>query len=196
MRRIVTAAACLLLAMSVQARATVVVTVSKSQQMMSVVVDGSERYRWPVSTGMPGYPTPTGTWHPYRLEESWFSRKFDNAAMPHSVFFYYGYAVHGTLEESKLGQAVSHGCVRLDRSNAHTLFDLIKQQGFAQSKVIVTDGPLSGAGASPSRDPKPQRIERGPEARATTPPRASMMRDGVKEADLKRVYEKYGLKWQ
>jgi len=144
MRRVAAAAICLSLVLGAETRASVTVTISKQDQQMSVVVDGAERYRWAVSTGRRGYPTPSGSFHPYRLEVSWFSQRFDNAPMPHSVFFYHGYAVHGTFEESRLGRPVSHGCVRLSRANADVLFSLVRQEGFAQSRVIVIDGPLPG----------------------------------------------------
>jgi len=224
MRRVVVAAACLFLGFAAEARASVLVTISKSEQRMSVAVDGSERYRWPVSTGRPGYSTPTGSFRPYRLEESWFSRRFDSAPMPHSVFFHYGYAVHGTMEESRLGRPVSHGCVRLNRTNAHVLFHLVKQHGFAQSRVVVTEGPLSGGSAPRMPDPPAPRYDRGPDVRRIAPPayaakpaaysRASFEdfdppRSRNKytaagksssyhvsdEAELRRIYKKYGLKW-
>ena len=43
------------------ARAAVVVQIDKSSQRMTVRVDGSMRYNWPVSTGRRGYGTPSGT---------------------------------------------------------------------------------------------------------------------------------------
>ncbi len=124
------------------ARAEVVVTISKAQQKLAVSVDGSETYTWPVSTGRRGYSTPSGVFHPQRLEPHWYSRKYDNAPMPWSMFFYRGYAVHGTVEVRHLGHAVSHGCVRLSPANAHTLFTLIRRVGMGHAKFVVTDGPL------------------------------------------------------
>src|SRR5680860_38205 len=38
----------------------IVATIDKGQQRMTVFVDGVEQYDWPVSTGMPGYATPSG----------------------------------------------------------------------------------------------------------------------------------------
>jgi hypothetical protein len=54
--------------------ADVLVLVDKSTQQMSVSVDGVPRYRFAVSTGRAGYGTPNGTYHPQRLETSWFSK--------------------------------------------------------------------------------------------------------------------------
>jgi hypothetical protein len=124
------------------ARAEVVVTISKAQQKLAVIVDGSETYTWPVSTGRRGYGTPSGVFHPQRLEPHWYSHKYDNAPMPWSMFFYRGYAVHGTVEVRHLGRAASHGCVRLSPDHAHTLFTLIRRVGMRHARFVVTDGPL------------------------------------------------------
>ncbi|HXD44862.1 MAG TPA: L,D-transpeptidase [Pseudolabrys sp.] len=127
---------------SVAARADVVVNISKSQQRLAVVVDGAEAYRWPVSTGRRGYTTPSGVFHPERLERHWYSRKYENSPMPWSVFFHRGYAVHGTMEAYHLGRAASHGCVRLRPDHARTLFGLVRRAGFNHTKIVVLDGPL------------------------------------------------------
>ena len=55
------------------AQASIVITVDKSAQRLSVAVDGSPRYQWPVSTARWGYRTPNGTYKPQRLERKWFS---------------------------------------------------------------------------------------------------------------------------
>src|SRR5262249_8921865 len=85
------------------ARAGVVIAGDKSSQQMSVSVDGVPRYHWTVSTGRAGYGTPNGTYHPQRLEKSWFSREYYNSPMPHSIFFHGGYAIHGSYEIDRLG---------------------------------------------------------------------------------------------
>ncbi|MDU6244411.1 MAG: L,D-transpeptidase, partial [Bradyrhizobium sp.] len=43
------------------ALAKIDITVDKNNQIMTVAVDGVERYRWPVSTGIPSRETPNGT---------------------------------------------------------------------------------------------------------------------------------------
>ena len=54
---------------------------------MTVAVDGVERYRWPVSSGLPSYETPNGSFRTFRMEEDHYSKEFDEAPMPHSIFF-------------------------------------------------------------------------------------------------------------
>ena len=64
---------------------------------MTVAVDGVERYHWPVSTGIPSHETPNGSFRTFRMEEDHYSKEFDDAPMPHSIFFTkIGHAIHGT----------------------------------------------------------------------------------------------------
>ncbi|MGH6716429.1 MAG: L,D-transpeptidase, partial [Bradyrhizobium sp.] len=121
------------------AQAAVAVTVDKNTQTLTVAVDGVPRYQWPVSTGVPTYETPDGTFHAFRMDADHFSKQYDNAPMPHSIFFTKtGIAIHGTEEQSRIGTPASHGCVRLSRAHAATLFALVKQQGLLSTTVTVT----------------------------------------------------------
>ena len=93
-------------------------------QRMTVTVDGNRLYDWPISTGGGGNETPSGTFNPFRMEIDHYSEEWDNAPMPYSIFFTQsGDAIHGTYEQRSLGRAVSHGCVRLSRKNAATLWE-------------------------------------------------------------------------
>jgi lipoprotein-anchoring transpeptidase ErfK/SrfK len=80
-------AAALALPCAAPAHASILVTIDKTTQRMSIAVDGATRYVWPVSTGRPGYDTPNGTFRPFRMEADHFSKEWDDAPMPHSVFF-------------------------------------------------------------------------------------------------------------
>ncbi len=123
------------------ARASVVVTVDKSAQRLSVTVDGAPRYEWPVSTARSGYRTPNGTYKPQRLARKWFSRKYDWSPMPYSIFFDGGYAIHGSYEISHLGRPASHGCIRLHPENAALLFALVKEHMDDTTIVVTGEGP-------------------------------------------------------
>ena len=115
----------LTLMVSVPAMAETNITISKSHQMMQVDSDQGS-YQWPVSTARRGYYTPTGTFHPYSLQPMHYSRKYDNAPMPHSIFFSGGYAIHATPHTGNLGRPASHGCVRLSPANAATLYNIVR----------------------------------------------------------------------
>ena len=120
------------------ASAAVVITIDKSAQRMSVVVDGVRKYYWPVSTGARGYTTPSGSYMTFRMEEEHFSEEWDDAPMPHSIFFTHeGHAIHGS--NSRLGVPLSHGCVRLSPQNAATLYKLVERKGLYTTRVVVTD---------------------------------------------------------
>ena len=101
------------------------ITISKSHQMMQVDSDQGT-YQWRVSTARKGYYTPTGTFHPYSLQLMHYSKKYDNAPMPHSIFFSGGYAIHATPHVGNLGRPASHGCVRLHPVHANTLYNMTK----------------------------------------------------------------------
>ena len=134
-------------------RTTVLVYIDKTNQQMTVSLDGAERYRWPVSTGRPGYSTPSGTFTATSMNEVWYSKEFDNAPMPHSIFFMKdGHAIHGSYEVKNLGKPVSHGCVRISPQNAAILYELVRANGLENTKVVLTgSSPGEVAGGRTSR---------------------------------------------
>jgi hypothetical protein len=119
--------------------AKVVIAIDKASQRMTVSVDGEPRYTWPVSTGRGRYVTPSGTFKPFRMEVDHYSKEWDDAPMPHSIFFTkIGHAIHGSFETKRLGRPASHGCVRLAPANAATLFALVKAKGMSATTVMIT----------------------------------------------------------
>src|SRR5450759_5262690 len=136
-RLILLLAACAALACT-SARAEVLIRVDKAAQLMTVTVDGAQRYAWPVSTGIADYDTPAGDFQPFRMERDHFSREWDDAPMPYSIFFTQeGHAIHGSFDVKHLGRPASHGCVRLLKANAAVLFALVKEQGLKATKVVL-----------------------------------------------------------
>ena len=124
---------------SAESRASkILVVIDKSTQEMKVFVDNVERYTWKVSTGLPGYETPSGTYPARSMNKIWYSKQWDDAPMPHAIFFTKkGHAIHGTNETKKLGRLASHGCVRLAPENARTLFALIKEKGLKDTQIVL-----------------------------------------------------------
>ena len=140
-------------------KSSVVINIDKSSQEMTVFVDGVELYSWPVSTGLGrGYATPAGSYTASSMNEIWYSKQWDNAPMPHSIFFTkQGHAIHGTKEVKHLGKPASHGCVRLSPENAATLYALVEANGLPQTQVVLTGKTPGGEGpkvASPGRYPE------------------------------------------
>jgi hypothetical protein len=143
--------------LSSPASANVLITIDKSAQRMTVWVDGTEEYTWPVSTGRPGFDTPSGSYSALSMDEEWYSKQWDNSPMPHSIFFMKdGHAIHGSYEVKNLGKAASHGCVRLSPENAATLYALVEAQGMANTQVVV-----SGTGQEVAQPKKPRQPQYG-----------------------------------
>jgi hypothetical protein len=180
MRSFLVALAGLMLFATGAAQAKVEITVDKNAQMMTVAVDGVERYQWPVSTGNPSHETPNGTFRTFRMEADHFSKEFDDAPMPHSIFFTkVGHAIHGTESESKLGIPVSHGCVRLSRANASTLYALVEKEGVLNTTVTLTGSSqialarnprIRQANAAVRRAPAAQEADAGEPVSLAPPP--------------------------
>jgi hypothetical protein len=122
---------------------------------MKVFVDGVERYVWKVSTGLRAYDTPTGSYTARSMNEMWYSREWDDAPMPHAIFFSKrGHAIHGTGETKKLGRPASHGCVRLAPENARALFALVKRIGLKNTAIVLSgDFPKEEVKAPPAKKP-------------------------------------------
>ncbi len=119
----------------------VIITINKVSQKMTVELDGDVLYRWPVSTGAPGYETPSGSFKPFRMEKEHYSKEWDDAPMPFSIFFTaQGHAVHGSYHIKSLGKRASHGCVRLHPDNAAKLFSLVSKTGMSRTVVVVKGG--------------------------------------------------------
>jgi lipoprotein-anchoring transpeptidase ErfK/SrfK len=140
-------------------KSSVVINVDKSSQEMTVFVDGIEQYSWPVSTGMRGYSTPSGSYTTRSMNKIWYSKQWDNAPMPHAVFFTKeGHAIHGTQEVKRLGKPASHGCVRLSPDNAAKLYALVDANGLENTQVVLTGttpgGEAKVASDNGSRQPK------------------------------------------
>jgi hypothetical protein len=128
-----------IVALAAPADASVLVTIDKSTQRMTVSVDGNLRWVWPISTGQLGHDTPSGRYTAFRMEADHFSKEWDDAPMPHSIFFSQtGHAIHGYLNTRRIGSPASHGCVRLEPGNAAKLYALVEQQGLPNTKVVVT----------------------------------------------------------
>ena len=143
------------------AQAKVNIDIDLSTQTMRVAADSGESYVWPISSGRAGYLTPTGRYRPQRMYTMVHSLKYDNAPMPHSIFFRGGYAIHGSNSVRMLGRPASHGCIRLAPGNASVLFDMVKKQGAS----------ISISGATPVRATQMAQARRRTEALGYAPHR-------------------------
>ena len=89
-------------------------------------------------TGKTGYATPSGKFQAFRMERDHYSKEWDDAPMPYSIFFTkVGHAIHGTYSKN-IGMPVSHGCVRLSVGHAQELYSLVQREGVLKTKVVLT----------------------------------------------------------
>ena len=81
------------------------------------------------------------------MNEIWYSKEWDNAPMPHAIFFMKdGHAIHGSYEVKHLGQPASHGCVRIAPQNATLLYELVKANGLENTQVVLSGETPGGEG--------------------------------------------------
>jgi lipoprotein-anchoring transpeptidase ErfK/SrfK len=116
----------------------VIITVDVSDQIM-LVETPTDYYEWNVSTGRKGYNTPRGVFQPYHMAKMHYSRKYDNAPMPNSIFFHGGYAIHATDAVNNLGRPASHGCIRLHPQNAKWLYRIVSEYGKENTTILIVD---------------------------------------------------------
>ena len=127
--------------------------VSLSQRTLRVVENGSTVRTYGVAVGRPAHPTPRGTfrtgtidWNPSwtPLPTNWArGKKYQppgSAANPmRGVKIYFRapyYFIHGTNDPGSIGEAASHGCIRMTEDDAVSLARLIEQAGGGVPLVI------------------------------------------------------------
>jgi hypothetical protein len=138
----------ILIAAPTYAFAHVEINVDLGSQTMTVHSGSGETYVWPISSGKAGHATPNGVFRPKAMYVMVHSAKYNNAPMPHSIFFYGQYAIHGTNAVGNLGRPASHGCVRISPANAAMLFAMVQKQG---AEIRIVGSPFSDIARSEHR---------------------------------------------
>ena len=128
-------AALLLLAGAAHARGT---TGAEQGRVHIEISKSSQRMTFRVSTGKDGYAKPSGSFRALSMKLMHYSKKFDNAPMPHSIFFRGGYAIHATNAVRDLGRPASHGCVRLSPKDAAALYALVEKMGMRNVSIRIS----------------------------------------------------------
>ena len=110
------------------------ILISIPEQEMHVYRNGIMIGRSTVSTGSKGHDTPGGVFSILEKQQTYRSKKYDNAPMPNMQrLTWTGIAMHsGQLP----GYAASHGCVRLPYDFSQLLFSTTNRGG----TVIIGDG--------------------------------------------------------
>jgi hypothetical protein len=144
-----------------------------------------------VSTGRPGYGTPTGVFTILQKQIEHYSSKYDSAPMPYMQrLTWYGIALHaGHLP----GYPASHGCIRLPLGFAKLLYGATRlgmtviitndaaMPQLASPPAIAEAASVTGKGVNGSVDWRPERSPTGPISIVVSiaDQRAIVLRNGV-----------------
>jgi hypothetical protein len=122
----------------------ILIIVNIDDQVAFVYRNGIQIGQTPVSTGRPGYPTPTGVFSILGKDATHRSKKCNNAAMPFAErLTWSGIFLHaGDLP----GYPSSHGCVHLPLAFAKDLFDTTQAH---DTTVVITESTSHPTEAGP-----------------------------------------------
>ncbi len=100
------------------------VVVDLSDQMVYAYQDGVLLRSLRVSTGLPGSATVLGDYKVYHMLESqrMTGPGYDLPGVPYVMYFYQGYALHGTYWHNNFGHPMSHGCVNMPTPEAEWFY--------------------------------------------------------------------------
>jgi len=100
---------------------TVTMTIDLAHQRAYVYRDGVRIGATTISSGKPGYETPTGVFAVLQKDKDHYSKKYHHAPMPYDLrLTWEGISVHGGHVP---GYPASHGCVRLPIAFSRALFN-------------------------------------------------------------------------
>ncbi|WP_257792030.1 L,D-transpeptidase [Anoxybacter fermentans] len=95
--------------------------VSLAERRLYLFENGRIIRSYPVAIGKPSTPTPTGEYS--------IRHKLKNPGGPFGtrwMSFKSHYGIHGTNSPGLIGQAVSHGCIRMLNKDIEELYDLVQ----------------------------------------------------------------------
>jgi len=120
------------------------VIISIKQQRLTLYANGQPIAHSPVSTGVPGHPTPMGVFSVIQKEIYHESNIYSSAPMPYMQrITWSGVAMHQGVVP---GHPASHGCIRLPREFAQRMWRLTK---VGARVIIAQDDPRIADIASP-----------------------------------------------
>lgn len=106
------------------------IEISLDQQMLRAWEGNKIVMEFPISSGK-WYPTPRGTfniWYKTRAQRMEGGSKeigtyYNLPNVPHNMFFYKGFAIHGAYWHNNFGTPMSHGCVNAPLDKVAELFE-------------------------------------------------------------------------
>ncbi len=101
------------------------IDINLSRQTLTAYEGSTPVLQAVVSTGTRRYPTPTGRFaiqRKYRYTHM-SGPGYSLPNVPYAMFFYGGYAIHGTYWHDNFGTPMSHGCINMRTDQAGWLFN-------------------------------------------------------------------------
>jgi len=116
-----------------------IISISIAQQKMRIYDSNGFFAETPVSTGMPGHPTPMGVFSVIQKQKLHHSNIYSGAPMPYMQrITWSGVAIHaGVLP----GHPASHGCIRMPMAFAMKMWNWTKMG----ARVVITPGDVTPA---------------------------------------------------
>ena len=105
------------------------IEIDLSSQRLRAYAGNTLVYSTLVSTGTSRYPTVQGTFRIYskirtqRMRGGTGADRYDIPNVPHVMYFYQAYAIHGAYWHNNFGRPMSHGCVNLPLGVAANLYN-------------------------------------------------------------------------
>lgn len=106
------------------------ITVDTGKQTLYAWEGGRILYQTPISTGMRYTPTVKGSFKirtkvPIQNMKGYYPpyEPYFLKDVPHVMYFYGAYAIHGTYWHNKFGSRASHGCVNLPLAAAEWVYN-------------------------------------------------------------------------
>ena len=101
------------------------IVVSVGTQRIYAYENGALVHSHLVSTGLPETPTVLGDYNIYvkYTADDMSGPDYFLPQVPYTMYFYQGYAIHGTYWHTKFGRPMSHGCVNLPVSESQWFFN-------------------------------------------------------------------------
>jgi lipoprotein-anchoring transpeptidase ErfK/SrfK len=101
------------------------ILVSTGEQRIYAYENGQLVRSHLTSTGLPATPTVLGDYKVYvkYVADDMSGPDYFLPAVPYTMYFYQGYAIHGTYWHNSFGRPMSHGCVNLPTEEAQWFFE-------------------------------------------------------------------------
>jgi lipoprotein-anchoring transpeptidase ErfK/SrfK len=110
-------------------RGTKWIDIDLSRQILVAYEGNTQVYSVSVSTGVARYPTVKGSFRIYaklplqRMRGGTGADRYDLPNVPHVMYFFRGYGIHGTYWHNNFGRPMSNGCINLPQGAARWMYN-------------------------------------------------------------------------